>query len=716
MEGAEKNQVVDDYPDEPMETSEQLRGEQQADEQQRDEGESQDKPIMTKVREYLAKRKQDQPSCSSQNRQDTVKEKIQDPAGTYSAIKKMNCNSLSKPNLNGMAEIKPPDVGSFYNAGDKRMNLAVLRTNYEKRINLSLSFDPTSKRCLMCNGENSHTVGGGGEVGNPRLFILSDQCCPPYVQRTNGCCPGILRIENGTLNDLAASFLDIFKGVGIGVGSVVLLSSASLLGAVGTAAYAEEFVRAARWLKAGLADRVDVRHGVPLLLAGVDSPHLIRSLHEVGQWLENLRDRRERTPSVSYRVMLSRLNNSPASQPDFESRVRLPVSLFQFESKIWASKNWVLPMAVDVMSEKTEEELTKALFAEIAEVHSIPLGEFLPVNRSPERLSEGEPVGGPAQSFVLVGASHARRLADALQESGGLVEVLNMPSHAPQRGTVETAAGQLEEVLSGNTKKHVIMIMLDNAAYFARTEEGSLIPARRGEMGSFHLDGELVVSPREMFSHTLKTCEPLFRLADKAASALLISPMPRYWLQPCCGDPDHAPNRKDEGFEDDLFTGLEGLRRHCKDYLFLHRHRNISVLNAALMLTDVATSSAVSTANLEALRDLWGGDPVHPSRSCYTNMAKKIMERTEASANVDGGSVASGAASRADRAKKPKWFEAPESSVVNYQPARDSWAGWREPQRGRGFWQRGGARAGVRAARGGKWKGGRGGGGGPRYH
>jgi len=368
-------------------------------------------------------------------------------------------------------------------------------------------------------------------------------------------------------------------------------------------------------------------------------------------------------------------------------------------------------MAVDKMSENTEEELTKALFAEIAEVHSIPLGEFVTVKRSPVQLCGSEMVEVPPQSFIVVGASHARRLADALQESGGLVEVLNMPSYAPQRGTVETAAGQLEEALNSSTKKHVIMIMLDNAAYFARTEEGSLIPARRGEMGSFHLDGELVVSPREMFSHTLKTCEPLFKLADKAASALLISPMPRYWLQPCCGDPDHAPNRKDDGFEDDLFTGLEGLRRHCKDYLFLHRHRNVSVLNSSLMLTDVATNSAASTANLEALRDLWGGDPVHPSRSCYTNMAKKIMERTEASANVDSGSVAIGVASGADRAKKPKWFEAPESSVVNYQPARDSWAGWREPQRGRGFWQRG-----ARAARGGKWKGGCGGGGRPRYH
>lgn len=68
--------------------------------------------------------------------------------------------------------------------------------------------------------------------------------------------------------------------------------------------------------------------------------------------------------------------------------------------------------------------------------------------------------------------------------------------------------------------------------------------------------------------------------------------------------------------------GLEGLWRHCQDYLFMHRDINVGVLNSALLLTDVAANSAASETNLEALRYLWGADPVHPSRSCYANMAK----------------------------------------------------------------------------------------------
>jgi len=59
----------------------------------------------------------------------------------------------------------------------------------------------------------------------------------------------------------------------------------------------------------------------------------------------------------------------------------------------------------------------------------------------------------------------------------------------------------------------------------------------------------------------------------------------------------------------------------------MHRHRNVGVLNSSLLLTDVATSSTSPEANLDALRDQWGLGPVHPSPSCYGNMAKKIFDR-----------------------------------------------------------------------------------------
>jgi len=702
VEGAQKNKVVS--PNDSMETGEPMEmGEAEG----RQGPADQPAPLMDRVREYLAKRKLGQTAASQS--QEGKKKPTLDPAGTYSTIKKFNENNLVKPNLNGMADSKMFAVGGFFNEGDSRMNIALLRTSYAKKINLSLSFDPTTKNCVCCKGEDSHLIEGGEEGAAPKVFILSDQCFPPYVQLTGGKCPVVIRVENGSLMDIVTSFLEVMGGSGMGVGSLVLLSSASHLGAVGSAAYADEFVRAARRLLAELGGRVDVRHGLPILLEGTDSPHLVRSLHEICHWLGNLRVNGERFPLVSFKKMLE-TPLGPEQQPDYELRLRMPVSLTQFENKLWASSGWTLPTAMKKLSVETEEELLKTLMVEIAGVYSVPLGELCTVTRSPVIPEKAKP---KQASFVLVGSSHARRLGEALQELGATVETINMPSCAPQKGAVEKAVEELMEALVGDEKKHVVMLMLDNAAYFARTEEGSLIPARRGEHGTYHLDGELVIAPAEMFSRTLKICDPLLKMADSAETALLISPLPRYWLQPCCSDPEHAPNRGDVGFEDELYSGLEGLRRHMKDYLFMHRHRNVSVLNSSLLLTEVVTGSASSEANLEALRDQWGPDPVHPSPTCYGNMAKKVWDRVEAKTAGEGRSHPLSSTPGGGGRKRPRWFEAAEQESVSL-PRRElgshssnqgAWSRGR-PWRGRGTWHGGAAgwRGGRRPGRGGYGK------------
>jgi len=54
-----------------------------------------------------------------------------------------------------------------------------------------------------------------------------------------------------------------------------------------------------------------------------------------------------------------------------------------------------------------------------------------------------------------------------------------MPSYAPNKGTVERAAQELGQAIEENKSAIVVLQMLDNAAYYAKTDEGHLIPARR---------------------------------------------------------------------------------------------------------------------------------------------------------------------------------------------------------------------------------------------
>jgi len=81
-----------------------------------------------------------------------------------------------------------------------------------------------------------------------------------------------VRVENGSLQDLANVFLDTFRGASFGMGSLVLLSSVSHLANVGLSAYAEDFVLASRLLNGVLGSCAVVRHGLPVLLGGRTLP------------------------------------------------------------------------------------------------------------------------------------------------------------------------------------------------------------------------------------------------------------------------------------------------------------------------------------------------------------------------------------------------------------------------------------------------------------
>ena len=79
-------------------------------------------------------------------------------------------------------------------------------------------------------------VAGGG--GCTRYtYILSDQNFPPCLPCSNGECLKIVRVENGSLSEIASCFLEIMRGNGVPAGSVILLSSVSHLQMRGVAGY-----------------------------------------------------------------------------------------------------------------------------------------------------------------------------------------------------------------------------------------------------------------------------------------------------------------------------------------------------------------------------------------------------------------------------------------------------------------------------------------------
>jgi hypothetical protein len=190
--------------------------------------------------------------------------------GAYSAILKDRLSRFSIKNLNGDGESSVnPKLGTFFNKNDSRIQLANVKSYFGPKQNVSFSFNPSSFICNNCTANPAHHILSGVSKDCCSVFVLSDQCFPPAVPALGaGDCINIIRIENGSVNELARLFVDVFAGAQIRVGSLILLNSVSHLAVVGTAAYAESLVRAAKYLMTSFGGKVSVKLGVPVLLEG----------------------------------------------------------------------------------------------------------------------------------------------------------------------------------------------------------------------------------------------------------------------------------------------------------------------------------------------------------------------------------------------------------------------------------------------------------------
>jgi hypothetical protein len=158
----------------------------------------------------------------------------------------------------------------------------------EKHVNISCSYNPQNGLCYTCFGE-PHNARVGRE-GQPVTYVLADQSFQANVPATDGGeCFRILRVEDGTLQEIMNAFLELNAGRKLEPGTTIMLGSLSKLGKVGTAFYALEWGRCRCKLMEELGD-VIVVPALPLLVASMEGRHLVRTLAEFLDWYDDLQE------------------------------------------------------------------------------------------------------------------------------------------------------------------------------------------------------------------------------------------------------------------------------------------------------------------------------------------------------------------------------------------------------------------------------------------
>jgi hypothetical protein len=294
----------------------------------------------------------------------------------------------------------------------------------------------------------------------PQIFILSDQNFPAALPvEGDGECLKILRIENGKLSELVESFLEVTKGFTVPAGSVVVLTSVSHLAGVGTVEYINQFTVARGRLLGEFQGGLEVVHGFPVLLCGMSDKPGIRALIDCTDWFASvpvntnrfLNDTLQHFWSVicnfgsaagllaasalaSGSASLSDQGSGSPAAPD-QLRFLLPKDLGGKNKKIFLSCPDKVPMAIPPIDSDTESELLTCLITELNNKFLADLAPLARDNSGGADASDSddrEEVTNNASMhkntrLIMVGGSHAARIASALDNLGLEIADLSSP-------------------------------------------------------------------------------------------------------------------------------------------------------------------------------------------------------------------------------------------------------------------------------------------------
>ena len=209
----------------------------------------------------------------------------------------------------------------------------------------------------------------------------------------------------------------------------------------------------------------------------------------------------------------------------------------------------------------------------------------------------------------------------------------------------------------------VVFQFLDSACYFTRTEEGGLLPAKRGEDGRYHVQGESVFAPKELQYSIFNQAKPLFQMAGDLMK-ILICPLPRYLKDRCCDNERHVSNLDDDNYGDLLEDAVLASRKNMKDFAFRQGLRNIRVLGPWSSLRKLGNN-------------MWEDDQVHMNKEGFDAIAELVSTCASESRGMEAGG--------SSRLPKTPSSGGPSGSSDRRLYSRHREGGRGQGRRGRGF-------------------------------
>jgi hypothetical protein len=181
----------------------------------------------------------------------------------------------------------------------------------------------------------------------------------------------------------------------------------------------------------------------------------------------------------------------------------------------------------------------------------------------------------------------------------------------------------VEDAMMDADMENTIMVvhLLDNNVYMVDKPGGEKCLLSKGQDGAYHIDGKLCVAGRDTVKELFSAVLPIIKAGGECRK-IILSPLSRYWVAPCCYGSGHHVNYNDPGYLRSLGDSVYRIRDHLRDLAHLKRIRKYRVFCPNRLIGMGERGDDPSIEELRVVANRWGADPVHPAADTYRVMAE----------------------------------------------------------------------------------------------
>jgi hypothetical protein len=221
---------------------------------------------------------------------------------------------------------------------------------------------------------------------------------------------------------------------------------------------------------------------------------------------------------------------------------------------------------------------------------------------------------------VIAGASNLKHSVAYFSDPTLEFIDVSSPGWVPTSGNISDLKEKVTNHCSQNVTGFVFDLFGNTSVRFEQFDGLTALPFRSN--GKYHLGGDVVVSPQDVFNKTVESVLPILS-AKGNKPCVIIPPIPRYLFSRCCDDNGHCTNANGGRYQENLLSGFQQLRGSLIKQLVSAGVKNFKVLDTCCTTTCATTAN--TKTRLSELKTVTAKDGVHYVAAGYRNLANRSI-------------------------------------------------------------------------------------------